>query len=69
MLVLGDSITPGDFVPEDETFTRQLEKLTAGRSKRIRSMQFPAPEPCKSFTSIKRCKTACSPTACSWRCI
>ncbi len=36
VLVLGDSITLGDFVPEDETFTRQLEKLTAGRSKKIR---------------------------------
>jgi hypothetical protein len=36
VLVLGDSITLGDFVPEDETFTSQLEKLTAGRSKRIR---------------------------------
>jgi hypothetical protein len=36
VLVLGDSITLGDFLPEDETFTRQLEKLTAGRSKRIR---------------------------------
>jgi lysophospholipase L1-like esterase len=36
VLVLGDSITLGDFVPEEETFTRQLEKLTAGRSKKIR---------------------------------
>ncbi len=36
VLVLGDSITLGDFVPEDETFTRQLEKLTTGRSKTIR---------------------------------
>ncbi len=36
VLVLGDSITLGDFVPEDETLTSQLEKLTAGRSKRIR---------------------------------
>ena len=35
VLVLGDSITLGDFVPEDETFTRQLEKLAAGRSKKI----------------------------------
>jgi len=35
VLVLGDSITLGDFVPEDETFTRQLEKLTSGRSKKI----------------------------------
>jgi hypothetical protein len=35
VLVLGDSITLGDFVSEDETFTRQLEKLTAGRSKKI----------------------------------
>ncbi len=36
VLVLGDSITLGDFVPEDETFTLQLEKLAAGRSKKIR---------------------------------
>jgi hypothetical protein len=36
VLVLGDSITLGDFVPEDETFPRQLEKLTAGRSRKIR---------------------------------
>jgi hypothetical protein len=36
VLVLGDSITLGDFVPEDETFPRQLEKLTAGRSQKIR---------------------------------
>jgi hypothetical protein len=36
VLVLGDSITLGDFVPEDETLTRQLEKLTSGRSKKIR---------------------------------
>jgi hypothetical protein len=36
VLVLGDSITLGDFVSEDETFTRQLEKLTARRSKKIR---------------------------------
>ncbi len=36
VLVLGDSITLGDFVLEEETFTRQLEKLTAGRSKKIR---------------------------------
>jgi len=35
VLVLGDSITLGDFVPEDETFTSLFEKLTAGRSKRI----------------------------------
>lgn len=35
VLVLGDSITLGDYVPEDETFTRQLEKLTAGRSKKV----------------------------------
>jgi hypothetical protein len=35
VLVLGDSVTLGDFVQEDETLTRQLEKLTAGRSKRI----------------------------------
>jgi hypothetical protein len=35
VLVLGDSITLGDFVSEDETLTRQLEKLTAGRSKKI----------------------------------
>jgi hypothetical protein len=36
VLVLGDSITLGDFVPEDETLTRQLEKLTAERSTKIR---------------------------------
>ena len=36
VLVLGDSITLGDFVPEDETFTRLLENLTAGRSRKIR---------------------------------
>jgi hypothetical protein len=36
VLVLGDSITLGDFVPEDETFPRQLETLTAGRSRKIR---------------------------------
>jgi hypothetical protein len=36
VLVLGDSVTLGDFVSEDETLTGQLEKLTAGRSKRIR---------------------------------
>jgi hypothetical protein len=36
VLVLGDSITLGDFLPEEETFTSQLEKLTAGRSRRIR---------------------------------
>jgi hypothetical protein len=36
VLVLGDSITLGDFVPEDETFTRQLEKLTSGRNPRVR---------------------------------
>lgn len=35
VLVLGDSITLGDFVSEDETLTRQLEKLTSGRNKRI----------------------------------
>ena len=35
VLVLGDSITLGDFLPEDETLTRQLEKLASGRSKRI----------------------------------
>jgi lysophospholipase L1-like esterase len=36
VLVLGDSITLGDFLPDDETLTRQLEKLCAGRSKKIR---------------------------------
>ncbi|HEY3123201.1 MAG TPA: GDSL-type esterase/lipase family protein [Thermoanaerobaculia bacterium] len=36
VLVLGDSITLGDFVPEDETLTGQLEKRTAGRSRKIR---------------------------------
>lgn len=35
VLVLSDPITLGDFVLEDETFTRQLEKLAAGRSKKI----------------------------------
>jgi hypothetical protein len=36
VLVLGDSITFGDFLPEDETWTRQMEALTHGRAKRIR---------------------------------
>jgi hypothetical protein len=36
VLVLGDSITFGDFVLEDETWTRQMEALTAGRKKKFR---------------------------------
>ncbi|HEX5854902.1 MAG TPA: SGNH/GDSL hydrolase family protein, partial [Thermoanaerobaculia bacterium] len=36
VLVLGDSITFGDFVLESETWTRQMESLTAGRKKRVR---------------------------------
>jgi hypothetical protein len=35
VLVLGDSITFGDFVLESETWTRRMEALTAGRGKRI----------------------------------
>ena len=33
VFVLGDSITFGDFVDEGETWTRQMEALTAGRGK------------------------------------
>ncbi len=36
VLVLGDSITFGDFVLESETWTRQMESLTAGRGKTVR---------------------------------
>ncbi|HSB36616.1 MAG TPA: SGNH/GDSL hydrolase family protein, partial [Thermoanaerobaculia bacterium] len=36
VLVLGDSITFGDFVPEEETWPGRLEALAKGRSKRIR---------------------------------
>jgi hypothetical protein len=36
VLVLGDSITFGDFVSEGETWTRRMEALTSGRGKRIR---------------------------------
>ncbi len=36
VLVLGDSIVFGDFVPEEETFTRRMEADAAGRPKRIR---------------------------------
>ncbi|MDL2716139.1 MAG: SGNH/GDSL hydrolase family protein [Acidobacteriota bacterium] len=36
VLVLGDSITFGDFVLESETWTRQMESLTEGRKKTIR---------------------------------
>lgn len=36
VLVLGDSITFGDFVEANETFTARMEALTAGRPRRIR---------------------------------
>ena len=36
VLVLGDSITFGDFVLENETWTRQMESLTVGRKKTVR---------------------------------
>lgn len=36
VLALGDSITFGDFVVESETWTRQMEALTAGRKKLVR---------------------------------
>ena len=36
VLVLGDSITFGDFVLESETWTRQMESLTVGRKKTVR---------------------------------
>ncbi len=36
VLVLGDSITFGDFVVEGETWTRQMEALTAGRKRVVR---------------------------------
>lgn len=36
VLVLGDSITFGDFLNEDATYTRQMERVVAGRAKRIR---------------------------------
>jgi hypothetical protein len=36
VLVLGDSITFGDFVLEGETWTRQMEALTGGRKKAVR---------------------------------
>lgn len=35
VLVLGDSITFGDFVEEGETWTRQMEALTRGRTKKV----------------------------------
>ena len=36
VLVLGDSITFGDFLPEEETWTRRMEGLVGGRAKTIR---------------------------------
>ena len=36
VLVLGDSVTFGDFVEEGETWTRQMEALTEGRKKAVR---------------------------------
>ncbi len=36
VLVLGDSITFGDFVLESETWTGRMEALTSGRAKKIR---------------------------------
>lgn len=36
VLVLGDSITFGDFLPEEETWTRRMEALTRDRAKKIR---------------------------------
>ncbi len=36
VLVLGDSITFGDYVPFEETYTALLEKLFAGRQPRVR---------------------------------
>ncbi|MGE5344361.1 MAG: SGNH/GDSL hydrolase family protein [Acidithiobacillales bacterium] len=36
VLVLGDSITFGDFLPEEETWSRRMEELTRGRAKTIR---------------------------------
>ena len=36
VLVLGDSITFGDFVKEEDTLTRRLEALTKGRGRTIR---------------------------------
>lgn len=36
VLVLGDSITFGDFLNEDATYTRQMERLVKDRSQRIR---------------------------------
>ncbi len=36
VLVLGDSITFDDFLPEEETWTRRMEAATRGRPKRIR---------------------------------
>ena len=36
VLVLGDSITFGDFVLESETWTRQMEALAGGRKKAVR---------------------------------
>ncbi len=36
VLVLGDSITFGDFVLEEETWTRRMEALTKGRKKIVR---------------------------------
>jgi hypothetical protein len=35
VLVLGDSITFGDFVLEEETWTRQMEALTGGRRRKV----------------------------------
>ena len=36
VLVLGDSITFGDFLPEDRTWSRRMEELTRGRAREIR---------------------------------
>lgn len=36
VLVLGDSITFGDFLSEEETWTRRMEALTKGRAKKVR---------------------------------
>ncbi len=36
VLVLGDSITFGDFLPEEQTWSRRMEELTRGRAKKIR---------------------------------
>jgi hypothetical protein len=36
VLVLGDSVTFDDFLPEEETWTRRMEAFTGGRAKKIR---------------------------------